>query len=224
MPLTVTDVWVEQGGVKTKCKRAAPLNPPVWVCPFCQDIWSETFLLQTHVVGYKSTCGRDVIITTIGSNQGGFEKMSGNARIWWDSQISAYRMTSPFNPQFNELFKNLIPFSDRNWDKETKIWTITERYFAPTKTLLDKMFGNVQAITKEMAEKAAAPPPVKTLPIDGVLMSFMKLLPYEAAQKAYRAAAIVLHPDRGGDMEKMANLNACWQRLEIEFYKVKTGN
>lgn len=145
--------------------------------------------------------------------------MAGNARIWWDSSVNAYRMTVPFNAQFNELFKNLMPHSDRNFDFQSKIWTITERYFDPTKTLLTKMFGNVVIIDRATAERAAAPPPIKVAPIDNVFTQFCKLLPYESMRKAYLHAATHLHPDHGGDMGKMSDLNACWQRLEAEFYK-----
>lgn len=145
--------------------------------------------------------------------------MSGNARIWWDSSVNAYRMTVPFNAQFNELFKNLIPHSDRDWNKDSKTWTITERYFDPTKSLITKMFGNVVVIDKATAEKASQPPPVKTAPIDNVFNQFVKLLPYESMRKAYLHAAAVLHPDHGGDMGKMSDLNACWQRLEKEWFK-----
>lgn len=145
-----------------------------------------------------------------------------NVRIWWDSSVAAYRLAVPYNQTFTELFKQLIPHSDRAWHPDSKIWTITEKYFDPTATLLKKMFGGaITIISRDAAEKVSAPPPVKLAPLDQVLLQFIKLLPHEAAQSAYRKAALLLHPDKGGDMEKMANLNTCWQRIEEEFYKTK---
>jgi len=143
---------------------------------------------------------------------------TSNARIWCDQSVSAYRMTIPFNQQFNETFKTLIPASDRNWNPDAKTWTITEKYFDPTKRLIEQLFGGATIISRSASEKASQPPPIKVAPIDNVFLQFIKLLPYEAAQKAYRAAALILHPDKGGDMTKMADLNACWQRLEKEWF------
>lgn len=145
---------------------------------------------------------------------------NNNSRLWWDASVNAYRMTVPYNATFNELFKNLIPHSDRNWNKDSKVWTITEQYFAATKALIEKTFGPPIVIDRAAQEKASQPPPVKTAPIDNVILQFAKLLPYDAMQKAYRAASMVLHPDRpGGDMDKMSSLNACWTRIEQEFFK-----
>jgi hypothetical protein len=145
--------------------------------------------------------------------------MSSNARIWWDASVNAYRMTVPYNATFNELFKNLIPHSDRNWNKDSKVWTITEQFFEPTKKLITATFGPPIVIDRAAQEKASQPPPVKTAPIDNVILQFFKLLPYDAARKAYLLGANVHHPDRGGDMDKMTNFNACWQRIEQEFFK-----
>jgi curved DNA-binding protein CbpA len=51
------------------------------------------------------------------------------------------------------------------------------------------------------------------------MTSFVKLVPYDAMTKAYRAAAMTYHPDRsGGDMEKMTQLNALWERIKKEVY------
>ena len=47
----------------------------------------------------------------------------------------------------------------------------------------------------------------------------MKLLPFDAAQSAYRKAALLLHPNKGGDKEKMTRVNALWSRIENELYR-----
>src|SRR6266853_1507157 len=106
-------------------------------------------------------------------------------------------MAVPFSPSFNEIFKNLIPHSDRDWNKDAKTWTITERYFDATKSLVQKMFGSAVIIDRATSEKASQPAPVKTAPIDAVFTQFVKLLPYEAMRKAYLHAANMLHPDHG---------------------------
>jgi hypothetical protein len=52
-----------------------------------------------------------------------------------------------------------------------------------------------------------------------VTREFLKLIPFEAARKAYLAAASTYHPDRGGgDAEKMSALNEMWEFLQINLY------
>ena len=105
----------------------------------------------------------------------------------------------------------------RGWDPASKIWTITERFFPAIKVAAERIFpGQVNILTREQAEKATAPSAVKIKTLNEVLLDFVLLLPNDALQKAYRVAAMTLHPDRGGDMEKMSRLNALWQRIEME--------
>jgi hypothetical protein len=150
-------------------------------------------------------------------------------RIWWDTSVSAYRVTSPYNKQLDDALKSQIPASDRHFDEVTKTWTIVERQFAPLQTLL-KMIGlQAVVITRQRAEQAAAAQSAGTSgnaqatqrgrPLDAVIIEFVRLLPYDAAKAAYRRAALDLHPDRNnGDSSKMASLNADWDRIAKEVY------
>jgi len=62
--------------------------------------------------------------------------------------------------------------------------------------------------------------PLQKRPLDSVLLTFVKLLPYTAAQAAFRKAAMELHPDKnGGNGDRMSALNASWTRIETEFYR-----
>jgi len=164
-----------------------------------------------------------------------------NARVLWDDSVQAFRVSTPYNPQFVELLKQLIPAGSRAWDPSSKIWTIEEKFGLPVKDLCDKVWGTgstqfmdrgamAAAQAKQQAAYAqyaqypyTAPPPrppVRGDSIDIVLLSFIKLLPYEAARSAYRKAATELHPDKqGGKAELMTALNATWARIEAEFYK-----
>jgi hypothetical protein len=51
------------------------------------------------------------------------------------------------------------------------------------------------------------------------LIEFAKLLPFRAAQAAYREAAKMYHPDHGGSDGKMQRLNAAWERAQEHFVK-----
>lgn len=143
----------------------------------------------------------------------------GTVRIWWDPAISAYRMVMPYNKGFLDLLKTLVPVSDRSYESETHIWTFTERFLKPVQELVEKAFGRATLVDKAQAEaaqqnKSTAP----GAPLDAVIVEFFRLLPQEAARRAYLVASNVMHPDRGGDMEKMSKLNAAWTRLEKELW------
>jgi hypothetical protein len=54
------------------------------------------------------------------------------------------------------------------------------------------------------------------LPVDA-LTEFVRLLPFHAAQVAYREAAKLYHPDHGGSNKKMQQLNFAWERARNHF-------
>jgi len=145
---------------------------------------------------------------------------TGSVRIWWDTNLGGYRMISPYNQGFVDLLKAAIPGSDRSWDGTSKTWSFTDKYLSGVIALSEKVFGTkATVITREQAEKATTPPSVGKATVITVAQEFMSLIPYESAQRAYKHAAALFHPDHGGDMEKMSRLNALWQRLEKELYK-----
>lgn len=146
-------------------------------------------------------------------------------RIWWDATVRAYRLSGAYDDQLVSFLKSNIPYSDRAWDPATKIWTFTESYFSGVEKLCKMVFGdaNVSVFTRQQVEATAGATSgtsvqkVDTITIE--LAEFLRLLPYEAAQAAYRKAAFILHPDKGGDMEKMSRLNQLWTKIEKEVYK-----
>jgi hypothetical protein len=161
-------------------------------------------------------------------------------RIWWDESVQAYRLVTPYRPDFVELLKQLIPASDRAWDADTKTWTITEKMLGPTKDLAERIFKtNSVVITRQMAQQAQGAGPSgesnprsgrdsagvrkgEASPIGKLIEEWFQLLPYEAAKKAYREGALQLHPDRGGSLETMSRFNSLWQQIEkLHFLKEK---
>ena len=68
------------------------------------------------------------------------------------------------------------------------------------------------------ASSNLAPAPAHSL--EDAIIEFFRLLPFEAAKGAYRLAIKELHPDKGGDPVKAARLNAAWQRIESEIFKL----
>jgi hypothetical protein len=157
-------------------------------------------------------------------------------RIWWDAKVSAYRLQGDFKPELIEFLKANIPQDHRGYEKtkdpvtgkDEHLWTFIEQYFDGMQKAAFLFFGqaNVAILTRAQVESATRGP--SSLPnmstnltsLDVMLVEFMKLIPFEAAQSAYRKAAMVLHPDRqGGSMEKMTRLNSIWTRIEKEIYQ-----
>lgn len=148
----------------------------------------------------------------------------GSVRIWWDDQVQAYRMTSPYNAAFVDLLKAAVPNSDRSWEKATKIWTFSEKWLDPIKALCDKCYaGGTTVISKQDAQRAQVPPSVQSASLPTMYQQFFDLVPYEAMRRAYLTGIAQHHPDKGGDATKASQLNAIWQKLEKDFYK-KGGN
>jgi hypothetical protein len=147
----------------------------------------------------------------------------GNIRIWWDTSVSAYRMASPYNAALVDAIKAQIPISDRSYDPATKIWTFVERVLTPLQALLKMIGAQATVITKQQAEAASqqsqAGSTQRGVPLDQVIIEFVKLCPPAAMTKAYRAAALELHPDRNsGNSDKMSRLNTAWDRIQKEVY------
>ena len=158
------------------------------------------------------------------------------AQLFWDSSVQAYRlkMTGDWSKteKIVEFLKKQIPHSDRNLDvvidpknphKKDHTWTFTEKYFDGTVAFLHLIFGKseVAIITRQQVEAAQQPRmplAASSNPLASAAFEFLKAIPFEAAQKAYREAAIRLHPDRGGSMEKMAQVNSLWTKIEKEIY------
>ena len=149
---------------------------------------------------------------------------TSGTKIWWDTSVDAYRVVTPYRPQFVELLKQLLPASDRAWDAASKTWTITEKFLPSVKDLAERIFGGTATIiSRQQAQAAQQPPPQRggaATPIGKLLEEWFQLLPYESARKAYRDGALALHPDRGGSMETMSRFNSLWQQIEkLHFLK-----
>lgn len=148
----------------------------------------------------------------------------GEIRIWWDTAVAAYRVASPYNEALVDFLGKQIPVSDRSYDKPTKIWTLVERQLAPLEAFIKLMNMRSTVVSRQQAEATqqsqskAGTASTRNEPIDQVIVRFVKLCPPDAMQKAFRAAAIAMHPDRGGNANKMASLNAAWDRIQKEVY------
>lgn len=149
----------------------------------------------------------------------------GSIRIWWDTSVNAYRMASPYSAELVDALHKVIPYNDRQFDKASKIWTITEKYLTPLLATLKLIGVTPTVITRQQTEVTQTQQQQGTniaqrgVPLDQVIIQFVKLVPPAAMTKAYRAAAATLHPDvNAGNSDKMTALNVAWDRIQKEVY------
>ena len=157
----------------------------------------------------------------------------------WDVPRQAYAVTAEYQPNFIEFIKAKVPGSNRvaEFDSITrkfKCWYIKEAWFDVLHELASQLWpGAVHVLSKINAERAwkmqedarlaaiAAQRAAVLGPFESALLNFCTLCDVDALRAARNKMAIALHPDKGGDPEKMARLNASWFLIEQEFKKQK---
>jgi hypothetical protein len=150
----------------------------------------------------------------------------------WDMPRSAYGVKCEYQPNFIEFIKAKIPASDRVWDPNIKTWFIKEPWFDVMVELAQQLWPwSVVVITRaqseqawkaqEDARKAALATQRQAVlgPFESALLDFCSLCDEDALKAAYRKMSLALHPDKGGDSDKMARLNAAWFVVESELRK-----
>lgn len=159
--------------------------------------------------------------------------MPVKARIWWDTSLDSYVVSSSYSQKLVDSLKQFIPTGSREFDPTTKFWYIKEQYGEFVRQIAEAAFGvgSVSFTSKNVAQQSTTQQTYSrgtsstlsasnTSSTEDCLIAFMNLVPYEAAKKSYLLASAVLHPDKpSGDAQKMSKLNELWQRIEKEFYK-----
>jgi hypothetical protein len=226
----------ESGWRQAVCPNCTTLaGPRVLMCQVTEkqylmheSIYGQTQLPRQKV--YQAPTGRRPPTASVYSGwkratpsnpTGGYQQVSTSnttkCRVWYDNDLAAYRCSTPYSKEFVEFIKIAIPVSDRAYDPTTKIWAFAEKYLdviVDTARKVWKNPGEVVVITKQQTQAASASPAVTKQTPEQIMVEFVKLLPNDALIAAYRRAAVELHPDRGGSMEKMSLLNMYWDRIK----------
>ncbi len=126
------------------------------------------------------------------------------ATIMQSSRKGWYDISTPFNADFVDKLKALIPGNARTWNKESKMWSVIETHLEDAVNLLKLYYAEV--ITTIGQEKEQ-----DTGNMFARVFEAMKGLPKENVDKTYKALATALHPDHGGSNELMMQLNQAYQ-------------
>ncbi len=124
--------------------------------------------------------------------------------------ITAYGeaiLTFPFNRGLVEALKREVPAYARSYEPATKAWTVNQPYIATAGALVEATFADVEVIDFRGA-RSSAPPPRTTPRTEYHVLHLQPSAPPELVEAAYRTLTKLYHPDRGGDTETMAAINA----------------
>jgi hypothetical protein len=135
---------------------------------------------------------------------------------------SGYSLTfrgGNFSPCVSTL-KEFIHAYSRSYEPTTRKWCIDEDAYAQLFQWLDYAHAELgarvewQTSSDRTREKPPEPPPAKPKAGDPyVTLHLLPSAPPEVVKAAYKALAVLNHPDKGGDEEKMKRLNEAYGRL-----------
>ncbi len=120
--------------------------------------------------------------------------------------------------------KSFIPATLRGYTPATRQWFIDEdatthmrRWLSYAETMIGARIEWIGGATYEDYEAECPPPytpPPRPKPVDPyTALHLLPSAPPEVIKAAYRALAVKLHPDHGGNEEEMKRINAAYKRL-----------
>jgi hypothetical protein len=149
---------------------------------------------------------------------------------WVEPNISGqwYAISSPFNKDFLEDFRENIPGVSRAWVQRCRVWLVRPLSLNVAIYLLGKHFGNADFCLQCEASKVCLywlsfaehrpwkvdpPPPPAPSPVSSTaamsryleaeqLLGLTPPFTAKEVKTAFRREAIKVHPDRGGTSEK----------------------
>lgn len=155
-------------------------------------------------------------------NAAWFRRVSENeAHVWW-----------PYNEELIQEFKDLIPWTFRKWDKDTKAWIVTgylycnlahgwyRRHFDGDyhQASWDDPFTGQHQRQSPPPPNPPPPPPKPPPPpstsSDWDVLYLRRGAPAGLIDAVYRWWAKKEHPDLGGNPETMKTINAAYDRLK----------
>ena len=109
-------------------------------------------------------------------------------------------VVTPYKSEFVEELKWAIPHPHRLWDNEMKCWLVSEAYLPRLMEILDDFYDEI--INSIVKEEPIA---------QNLFKSILDILPDEYVQRVYSALAQAVHPDHGGSVEQMTQLNLAYE-------------
>jgi len=115
---------------------------------------------------------------------------------------------APYDAEFTDTLKTSIPTKKRIWDANDKAWYVVKDQLDKLTHILDQYYDEVILLNF----------PAQDLTTDAWGKLFLVPgAPIELIQSAYRFLARKHHPDVGGDVNKMKEINLAYKELMAGF-------
>jgi hypothetical protein len=156
---------------------------------------------------------------------------------------AAFAFKAPYHQYFVDRIKAEVPSRSRQWNPSTKAWTVRAGMVPKVCKIVREVYGvdvnpaynpkwaeikaeewpNAGDIFEDRETSWPPPPPptpkrptAKTSEAHAEL-HLLSSAPWPVVKAAYKAMAILCHPDQGGSSEEMAKLNATFAELKKRY-------
>jgi hypothetical protein len=136
--------------------------------------------------------------------------------LFIDRGTNLVEVVAPYSPELVSLLKTRIPSISRQWNPDTKSWSIAPRC-ASTLTLSTGLLGfDIEWLT---TKGSASSTKQAAGDADLAKLYILQGAPKEVVQAAYRALALLYHPDRAGyeSTTRMQEVNRAYDNVKKKF-------
>jgi len=140
---------------------------------------------------------------------------------FWIHEPGRIRLLTPYVERFVDQLKERVPYRSLTWDKEARTWIVRAPFIDTALELAHETYDSMtQLYLTETAPSAAAGHAieeclrrVRAMYAEEATLYVLPGAPLAVTQAAYRALALLVHPDRGGSHEEMVAVNRAYDVL-----------
>jgi len=140
---------------------------------------------------------------------------------FWIHEPGRIRLLTPYSAGFVDQLKQRVPYRSLTWDPSAKTWIVRTPYTDTALELAHEIYESMtQLYLAEPAPSAAAGHAAEECVrrVRGIYREEAELYllpgaPLSVIHAAYRAVALLVHPDRGGSHERMVAVNRAYEEL-----------
>lgn len=137
-------------------------------------------------------------------------KPVANATFWIES--GRLMMRSTYDPDFVTEMKVRIAPANRAWDGTNKRWSFDPAIADDIVKLAERYYQKVTVVE----EGGGAPAPIQ-MTLEGDPYSILaRYASSDMLTKLYKSAVVENHPDHGGSVKKMTEINVAWKAIRKE--------
>jgi len=129
-------------------------------------------------------------------------KANRKATIFIDDLTGRIALRTPYDTDFLDEFRGVVPRDNRTWDKPAKLWYVDIHFLDQLVALCERYF-----------EVEVPPQMVEGSGNGDCYEMFLKHVSKDCISKIWRIVARELHPDMGGDKEKFVEAKQGYEEI-----------